>query len=248
MVSIDSTNSQFQYKPLSEADRQNAIAILNASDSTLSAISHNNAISDFNNAPSRQREKAFAHFLPVADSLIKGATTAGSLSTKTKAGLDTAKDWGVFYAVTAAYNKIVKTVLNVCPPLQKFSEDHPAAASISNAVVGTAVGIAGINLVNKVLNKHVRPRLANIDSKFTQIVDKSKVGATANNIVSNTVSKFPKAAAVASSLAKIAIPVACVVVLAKSLIDLASINKHEKQNFEDLKQTQLNIARSIVNQ
>ena len=104
--------------------------------------------------------------IPIADSLVKGVVYGGNVAGKATIALGTAKNWGLFIAGTALFNKAANSIINNVKPLRNFSEDHPWATSIgvlfSSVSMGSAVEYYGNKVLTKILgNKTFEEKLYN---------------------------------------------------------------------------------------
>lgn len=242
------------FNAITPEETERAKALINTSDEQLQTLARTKAILDIANSKTVKSGKVFSDFLPIADSFLIGATTKGPLSNKIKGGLDQAKDWAFFIAVTAIYNKAVNGIVNNVPFLKQFREDHPAMYGIGYTVGGVAAGSSGVHLGNKAWDAiFTKPgsKAKTVGEKVSGLIDdldNGYIGKQVNKFIKWFPEKMPKTAKAASFIATWTLPILCVGYLVSIFTKLAGLKNKEKDNYIELKQVQLDAAKQLLTQ
>lgn len=230
-------------------DLNAVLNFVNANDAQLKQVARADAYRKFATDPQRRRESNFATVLPVADSLLKGVATSGSLAAKGKAAAKSGVEWAIFLGAVALYNKAVNKITDTFPSLKEFGQENPVTALVGNAILGVAIGMSAINYTVKagaaVLKKF--PKASNkIKTLYEYAADESGIGRTLNNGMKSFAQRFPKVTDKIKFVSRWAIPVACVGFLGVLFYDLIKTSFKKDKNFDELKELQNQAAAIMV--
>jgi len=259
MVSIDNSLNYVNSRPLTKEEKEIAKAIVNMPDHISRQAAVAAAYDQYQSSPGTKASKLFSDTLPVTDSLVRGATAKGTLSTKFGTTADNLKDWGVFLVVTKLYDKITNKIVEKCPPLQRFQEKHPAVSNLLGLGGAVGTGIAGIHYTNKLLNNvatrlQQKPNKNNVlmfiegvlTGKHLEKIDTTKVGKNINSgiekLADNSTAKKLGAAA------RLAIPLLAIGFIVKAVKDRANFVKNAERNYNEIQQTKLEVAKALINE
>jgi len=236
---------------IQNADLSAIHSFINANDAQLKQIARQDAKREFRNDPQRKREDKFASMLPVADSLIQGAATKGTIGKKAKVAAKAGTDWLIFLGATKIYNHIANKVVDTFPGLKEFAEENPVTATVANTSLGAVTGLSAIYYVNKAWSAFAKTKIgAPIQKGITKIynlLDDSNTGKTINEGMSALATKFPKATNRLRTVAKWALPVAAIGVVGVFLYDLIKMSNKKDANFDKLKEMQNQLTKEVAN-
>lgn len=221
-----------------------------STDTQLRTIAKYNANSEFANSKKRKSERRFANILPIMDSFLYGATSAGPLSSKVLEGGNQLKDWGIFLVATNLYNKAIDKIVDKSETLQNFRENSPVLFGIANTVLGAATGISAIKYVNAGYKKFISPLIPktvkNIAKNVVDSSDTSKVGKFINSGMENAATKYPKITKSLGIVGRYALPLLCLGYIASLAVDVCKTKIKEEKIFNALKEARLNAAQQLA--
>lgn len=194
--------------------------------------------------------------VPALDTVVTGASTKGGLGAKTGAMASTAGDWGTTFIVAHLYNKATNKMNEKIPALQEFQDKHPVAKMFAD-FLGFSLVLGGTRKAAAFASKKARKSMPEFFTSFDNLktaakntIDKSfaakKIFKPVSNQVKNFSDKFPRTSGVLKQAGKIAVPLLALGVVCKIVSDVSSRKNRLDDNYEQLKQAQLDTARVLA--
>lgn len=260
---VENTNSKLNFG--SKHKRDQISAFVNADDSQLKAAAYEQAIDKDEEKKQQNSLMGMFYALPIVDTIASGilvdkrnkltkdsykALKYSQLSTRAEAAVKTAGTWGFILVAVGLFNATKKALGKQSPELKEYENNHPIVSFVLD--IGAVLGV--IALSGFALKKFAPEKVEELKSKFQNSIaklDETKFNEeTLPKLVEN-VSKVAKKVPRFANGCRIALVNSVWIFLGASL--LKSFNyahnqqKKVEQNYQELKQKQLEVAKYVAN-